>query len=67
MKLIESMLHVMYNLLVVAIVIGMLLGIAVIAETNSWYFLLLSVPVGLFIYETEARDFRKKRNNRMHK
>lgn len=59
--------HLLYNILMVAIVIGLLLGIAVIAETNSWYYLLLYIPVGLFIYESEARDFRKKKNTRIQK
>ena len=67
MKRIESMMHMLYNILMVLIVIGLLLGIAVIAETNSWYYLLLYIPIGLFIYESEARDFRKKRNTRIHK
>jgi hypothetical protein len=62
MKLISTMIHVLYNLLLTVIVIGLLLGIAVIAETNSWYYLLLYVPIGMFIYETEARDFRKKKS-----
>ena len=67
MKIIESMMHTLYNILMVAIVIGLLLGIAVIAETNSWYYLLLYIPVGLFIYDSEARDFRKKKHTRSHK
>jgi len=67
MKLIESMMHLLYNILMVVIVIGLLLGIAVIAETNSWYFLLLYIPIGLFIYESEARDFRKKKHSKIHK
>ena len=62
MKLISTMIHMMYNILLTVMVIGLLLGIAVIAETNSWYYLLLYVPIGMFIYETEARDFRKKKN-----
>jgi hypothetical protein len=62
MKLISSMMHMLYNILLTVMVIGLLLGIAVIAETNSWYYLLLYVPIGMFIYETEARDFRKKKN-----
>ena len=65
MKLFESMMHMLYNLLMVFIVIGLLLGIAVIAETNSWYWLLLYIPVGLFIYESEARDFRKKKPSKV--
>jgi hypothetical protein len=56
------MMHMLYNILLTVMVIGLLLGIAVIAETNSWYYLLLYVPIGMFIYETEARDFRKKKN-----
>jgi hypothetical protein len=62
MKLISTMIHMLYNVLLTVIVIGLLLGIAVIAETNSWYYLLLYVPIGMFIYETEARDFRKKKS-----
>ena len=67
MKIIESMMHTLYNILMVVIVIGLLIGIAVIAETNSWYYLFLYVPVGLFIYESEARDFRKKKHSKFHK
>jgi hypothetical protein len=62
MKLISTMIHMLYNVLLTVIVIGLLLGIAVIAETKSWYYLLLYVPIGMFIYETEARDFRKKKS-----
>ena len=65
MKIIESMMHMLYNLLMVLIVIGLLLGIAVIAETNSWYYLLLYIPIGLFIYDSEARDFRKKKQTQL--
>jgi hypothetical protein len=67
MKIIESMMHALYNILMVVIVIGLLLGIAVIAETNSWYYLLLYIPVGLFIYESEAKDYRRKKHSRTHK
>lgn len=66
MKIIESMMHMLYNILMFSIVIGLLLGIAVIAETNSWYYLLLYIPVGLYMYESEARDYRKKKQ-RIHK
>ena len=62
MKLIFTMIHMMYNILLAVIVIGLLLGIVVIAETNSWYYLLLYVPIGMFIYNSEARDFRKKKS-----
>jgi hypothetical protein len=61
MKLIYTMIHMMYNILLTVMVIGLLLGIAVIAETNSWYYLLLYVPIIMFIYDSEARDFRKKK------
>jgi len=67
MKMISTIMHGLYNILLIVIVLGLILGIAVIAETNSWYYLLLYVPIGLFIYESEAKDFRNKKHSRIHK
>jgi len=44
------------------IIAGFLLSIVVIAELNSWYYLLLYIPIGMFVYHAEAINFRKKKH-----
>jgi len=62
MRRIQSFLYFLYNILLFLIVATLLVGIVVIAQNNSWYYLLLYIPILLFIYESEAMDFRKKKH-----
>jgi len=64
MKRIETVLYLLYNLLLFCIGTILLIGIVVIATLNSWYYLLLYIPILVFIYESEAIDFRKKKHAR---
>ena len=61
MKHIAAVLYLLYNILLFFIGIILLIGVVVIASLNSWYYLLLYIPILLFIYESEAIDFRKKK------
>ena len=61
MKIIQTILYLTYNILLFLIAISLFLSIAVIAEINSWYYLLLYVPIILSVYESEATDFKKKK------
>ena len=63
MKHIQSVLYLLYNILLFFIGGILLIGIIVMASLNSWYYLLLYIPILLFIYESEAMDFRKKRTS----
>jgi 4-hydroxybenzoate polyprenyltransferase len=62
MKTVRALLYLAYNILLFTIAVTLLLGIAAIAELSSWYYLLLYVPFVLFIYQSEAVDFRKKKH-----
>jgi 4-hydroxybenzoate polyprenyltransferase len=64
MKHIQAVLYLLYNILLFCIGGILLIGIIVMASLNSWYYLLLYIPILLFIYESEAVDFRKKRTSR---
>jgi 4-hydroxybenzoate polyprenyltransferase len=64
MKHIAAVLYLLYNILLFFIGIILLIGVVVIASLNSWYYLLLYIPILLFIYESEAIDFRKKKHAR---
>ncbi|MDP9230091.1 MAG: hypothetical protein M3O67_05395 [Bacteroidota bacterium] len=65
MKSIQTFLSLLYNILSFLIVVILLLGIIIKAENNSWYYLLLYIPILLFIYKSEAMDFRKKKHTRL--
>jgi hypothetical protein len=67
MKLIYALLYFMYNILLFTIAATLLISIVIIAATNSWYYLFLYFPVLLYIYQSEAINFRKKRHTRTGK
>ncbi len=67
MKQIHTILYLMYNILLFFIAAILLVSIAIIAATNSWYYLFLYLPVLFCIYKSEAINFRKKKYKRIGK
>ena len=61
MKLFEAFFYMTYRVLLLFIGMILLIGIAVMASEESWYYLLLYVPILLYYYGSGTMSYGTKK------
>lgn len=61
MKLFELLLYIAYKIFILFAGFILLFSIGIIAVLDSWYYLLLYVPLFLYYYGSSSIDYRTKK------